>query len=187
MKSKTLPNLAAHYSTAPLFLTTPDSAKEVNGSVMSANFFPLLGLSPALGRFFRPDEDRVPDRDRVAADAQAEMSALTPARWSHHADLRNDTIRASIGAGRGRLIRQLPTESVLLSCLGGVAGLSLSTALTNALKAMFFSMDSEGHPLWYDFSLEPAISVAGLLVSRWCRGAAGFNRVTSRSCDYVRD
>ena len=26
----------------------------------------MLGLKPALGRFFRPDEDTVPDRDRVA-------------------------------------------------------------------------------------------------------------------------
>jgi putative ABC transport system permease protein len=39
---------------------------EVNGAVVSANFFPLLGLRPRLGRFFRQDEDSVPDRDRVA-------------------------------------------------------------------------------------------------------------------------
>jgi predicted permease len=38
----------------------------VNGAVVSANFFPLLGIEPALGRFFHEQEDRVPDRDRVA-------------------------------------------------------------------------------------------------------------------------
>jgi hypothetical protein len=33
---------------------------------VSANYFPLLGLQPAAGRLFLADEDRVPDRDRVA-------------------------------------------------------------------------------------------------------------------------
>lgn len=65
-KTKTLQGLAAHYSTAPLFVTANNQAKELNGAVVSANFFPLLGVHPALGRFFRPDEDSVPDRDRVA-------------------------------------------------------------------------------------------------------------------------
>ena len=32
----------------------------------SADFFPLLGVSPALGRFFRPDESAAPDREPVA-------------------------------------------------------------------------------------------------------------------------
>jgi predicted permease len=64
--AKTLEGLAAHYSTAPLFVTTANRSQELNGAVVSANYFPLLGLNPALGRFFRPDEDSVPDRNPVA-------------------------------------------------------------------------------------------------------------------------
>ena len=36
------------------------------GAVVSADYFPMLGIRPALGRFFSADEDAVPDRDAVA-------------------------------------------------------------------------------------------------------------------------
>lgn len=62
----TLRGLAAHYSGAPLFVTVNEHVKEINGAVVSANFFPLLGLKPVLGRFFGPEEDRVPQRNYVA-------------------------------------------------------------------------------------------------------------------------
>ena len=38
----------------------------VFGELVSANFFDFLGVRPALGRGFRPDEDLVADRDAVA-------------------------------------------------------------------------------------------------------------------------
>ena len=58
--------LAAHYASAPINLLTFGGSREINGSVVTANYFTLLELRPALGRFFRPDEDDVPGRSPVA-------------------------------------------------------------------------------------------------------------------------
>ena len=44
-------------------------------------------------------------------------------------------IRAALGASRGRVIRQLVTESLLLSCLAGVLGLILSMWAVDLIKA----------------------------------------------------
>src|SRR5262249_42731395 len=40
-------------------LSTPDGAERLFGRRVSANFFSILGSSPAIGRDFLPDDDRV--------------------------------------------------------------------------------------------------------------------------------
>ncbi|HTS32120.1 MAG TPA: ABC transporter permease [Bryobacteraceae bacterium] len=299
----TLAGLAAHYPTAPLFVSVRNNAQEINGSVVSANYFPLLGIQPLLGRFFRPAEDAVPDRDRVAVisyalwsrwfgaspdalgaavrinsvpftvigaaprnfrgvisapseiyipammlgvgyrwcddslsedctilsmlgrmaagrtvqEVGAEIASLMPPRWEHAeegdnsgtvvrsdrgadrsettmllmrllllvglvllavncanlagmalargaARTRESAVRVSLGAGRFRLMRQLLSESVLLALAGGAGGILFSLALTGALQQMFFSLDDEGHPLWYDFTIEPWVILTVLAV-----------------------
>ena len=311
--SKTLETLAAVYSTAPLFVTANGHSQEINGAVVSANFFPLLGIRPTLGRFFQRDEDAVPNRDPVAIisfnfwrdwlnlsrnalasplkingvaftiigiappefkgvtvkpdeiyiptmmasagyhwcenalasdctvfdmiarlrdghnvdQARAEMTALMPQSWSRAKDGENSgvtafplqgvmdveetratrshfvrllayvagillliccanlsglliarntartrelAIRTSLGAGRLRLIQLLITESLVVAVIGGVLGTGLSIALTQGLNAMFYSVDVEGHPMYYKFNLEPPVLLAVLAVSI----AAGF-------------
>jgi predicted permease len=54
------------YRIAPLSLGQSAGANRVWGYLVTANYFEGLGVKPALGRFFRPDEDLHPNADAVA-------------------------------------------------------------------------------------------------------------------------
>lgn len=75
---------------------------------------------------------------------------------------REIAIRLAMGASRRRLIRQLLTESVLLSVLGGVAGLCLAFWMLNALLAFKPPID---FPLAVDVQMDWRVVVFSLLLS----------------------
>ncbi len=76
---------------------------------------------------------------------------------------REVAIRLSIGAGRGRLMQQLLTESLLLSLIGGGAGLLLAQVAGRVILAMVPA--SEVGPHQVSLSPDPAILFYTLAVS----------------------
>jgi predicted permease len=70
-------------------------------------------------------------------------------------------IRAAIGAGRARLMRQLLTESLLLACLGGLGG----AAVTVWGMKLLLSMVPPGMPRLQPVAVDGHVLACALLVS----------------------
>jgi putative ABC transport system permease protein len=73
---------------------------------------------------------------------------------------REMVVRTALGAGRGRILRQLLTESVLLAVAGGIAGLVLGVAGRN----LYLSFLPEDFPYYLRFDLDaPALALLALI------------------------
>ncbi|MGO9257043.1 MAG: ABC transporter permease [Bryobacteraceae bacterium] len=91
----------------------------------------------------------------VCANLSNLLLARTAARYKEIA------IRAALGAGRQRLIRQMLTEGVALSCCGAALGVLLAAAGTHILARL----DAVNIPLLQSVRTDPAAVAFALLAS----------------------
>ena len=111
---------------------------------------------------------------------------------------REIAVRSALGAGRGRLVRQLLTESVLLSLVGGICGVAVAFGGVAAMRALLADTVPQPNPLVVDvaplaftflvciavgvlFGLAPTLQSASVssleaLKSRGAIGAGGTHR-----------
>jgi predicted permease len=76
------------------------------------------------------------------------------------------SVRMALGAGRGRVVRQLLTESLLLASLGALAGIALAAWLG---RSLLWIRGPVGFPVVFDFSLNA--DTLGFTVLLCCVGA----------------
>ena len=96
----------------------------------------------------------------VLLAACTNLGSLFAARAADRA--RELAIRVAVGAGRVRILRQLLTESILLSVLGGAAGCLLAVGLLQALSDWHLSF---GIPMQVIVNPDPWVYVFAFLLS----------------------
>jgi putative ABC transport system permease protein len=90
----------------------------------------------------------------------ANVANLTLARSRLRA--REIAIRTSLGAGRGRVVRQLLIEGLVLAGLGGLVGLGVAMAGVRLFRA---AIPPDVLPYWFDYSLDGRVLAALAAVS----------------------
>lgn len=93
--------------------------------------------------------------------ACANLANLLMARSS--ARQRELAVRLAVGAGRGRVARQLLTESALIAGCGGLAGLAIGAWMTSVLSSLMaaapVSLNNDSMGLTLDLHIDPRVLV----------------------------
>jgi predicted permease len=97
--------------------------------------------------------------------ACANVAILMIAQWT--AREHEIAIRASIGASRGRIVRTLLTESVLVAAIGGLLGV----CFTFALRGLVVRRGGESQ--FFDLAIDPAVLAQTALITLLTGMAAG--------------
>ena len=80
-------------------------------------------------------------------------------------------VRLAIGAGRSRVVRQVLTETLVLSLVGGAAGYLLASFISSALSRMRAPMD---FPVQFNITVDWRVFLFALAGSIVAAGLAGF-------------
>jgi predicted permease len=70
-------------------------------------------------------------------------------------------VRVALGAGRGRIVRQVLTESVLMAIAGGIAGVFLAIVLLGALRGLSL----EAIPRYADLALDTSALIVTFVIA----------------------
>lgn len=97
-------------SETPLLYGTGDTAERIQGRLVTASYFPLLGVTPALGRFFTADES---EKDG------ARLAVLSHAFWQRR-----------FGGDEGVIGQVVPIESHRYTIVGVAPQFFTGTAVT---------------------------------------------------------
>ena len=99
--------------------------------------------------------------------ACANLANLLMARSSSRQ--RELAVRLAVGAGRGRIARQMLTESALIAGCGGLAGLAIAAWATSVLSSLMaaapVSLNDQSMGLSLDLRLDPRVLVFATAVS----------------------